>query len=344
MDALLMKASHKSVFILFICSLFLFVSGCSLLPKEEQELEPPLIQPAKESSEIFEVKEGTITKQVKGVGFFEATKVEYHQFTEPGGTVEEVHVKAGDIVKKGDVLIQLKIDNLDLVYKEQQLELEKAKMSLQQAKAEQNPEMIKIRLMELDIAQLKFNKTSQRLASKQLIAKMDGQVIFVDTIKPFDQINDHRILVSIADPTQLRLVYETASSASIESVQVGMNAELKYGGETLEGTVVQTPSSAPATDNKQLSDLYAKTLYIEMDSIPADVLIGDTADVVIITEQRENTVILPRRGLRSYLGRNYVHIMDGESRQEVDVEVGIETATEVEILTGLQAGQKVILQ
>ncbi|MNI96739.1 hypothetical protein D3C73_1552570 [compost metagenome] len=54
-------------------------------------------------------------------------------------------------------------------------------------------------------------------------------------------------------------------------------------------------------------------------------------------------LIIPKVGLRSYMGRDYVQVLEGESRKEIDVEKGIVSSTEVEIRKGLKEGQKVIL-
>jgi hypothetical protein len=54
-------------------------------------------------------------------------------------------------------------------------------------------------------------------------------------------------------------------------------------------------------------------------------------------------LIIPRSGLRTYLGRDYVQTLDGDSRKEVDVEKGIVSSTEVEIRKGLKEGQTIIL-
>jgi hypothetical protein len=70
---------------------------------------------------------------------------------------------------------------------------------------------------------------------------------------------------------------------------------------------------------------------------------GSQGELSIVTDRAENVLIIPRVGLRSYQGRSYVRILDGDVRREVDVVKGIETATEVEIRRGLEEGQKIIL-
>lgn len=342
---MLMKDNQTKLILLFIVSIFIvLISGCSLLPKEEQALKPPLVQPTKESSQTYEAKVDTIVKQIKGIGKFESTQIEYHQFTGSGGRIEEILVRSGDMVKKGDLLIQFAIEDMDLIILQQELDLERAKVNLLQARKSEDIQAIKLREMELKIAQLKYQKTSESIASKELVAKIDGQVVFVADIEPFDYINDDKVLVNIADTTQLRLIYEVSNASNISSVQVGMEAEVTHEGTEYTGTVVQTPSSAPLVEDRQLADKYSKALYVNLEEAPSNLSMGDSSEISIITEQRENTIVIPRRGLRSYLGRNYVYVLDGESRQEIDVEVGIETSTQVEILQGLQEGQLVILQ
>lgn len=336
-----MKCS-KGIVLFMITSLV--ITGCSILPKEDQALTPPLVTPARESTEIYEVQQGDIIKTVRGIGNFQSSHSAYHQFTGQGGRVEHVYVRAGDVVQAGDLLIQLDIEDLDVLVLKQELELEKAKNNLMQAIVSQDSQELYLRELELEIANLQYQKTTERLASRQLIAEIDGQVVFVENLKTHEMVHDNRVLVTIADTSQLRLLYEASNPSNIESVQVGMKAEITFSGQTYTGTSVQTPSSAPQATDRAMAEQYAKTLIIELDELPEQAEIGNTAEFNIITEHREDTLVIPRRGLRSYLGRSYVHIMDGQSRQELDVEIGIETSTEVEIIQGLQEGQLVILQ
>ena len=128
-------------------------------------------------------------------------------------------------------------------------------------------------------------------------------------------------------------------------LKLGMNVDVKVGssGSVVQGKVLQTPGSAPPTDNKAQAERNAKTIIVKVPEGTEGTAIGTSGDMTIIVEKRENVIVIPRTGLRSYLGRDYVQVLDGESRKEVDVEKGLVTPTEVEIRTGLKEGQKVIL-
>ena len=69
-------------------------------------------------------------------------------------------------------------------------------------------------------------------------------------------------------------------------------------------------------------------------------LLGTTADITITLEKKVNTLIIPEDALSTYLGRNYVHVLDGTTRKEVDVETGIAAGNEVEITKGLTEGRR----
>lgn len=320
------------------------LSGCSLLPAEEETLTPPLLEPARESYRTAEVVRDSIAWQVKGVGFFQAVDAEHHQFRGTAGRVASFNVRAGDVVSKGDVLVQLEIDDLDILELQHELDYERAKVNYMDAMQNADVALINLRKLELDIAQLRYNKTREQLASRTLYAGMDGVVIFAENLTPNDFVYDDRVLVSVADVGNLRVHYEVSNPNQISEVQVGMRAEITHRGMNYEGIVVQTPASAPPTTDSNLSMRYSRSLYIELDELPQNVSSGDSADMTITLDERHDTIVIPRMGLRHYMGRDYVHILDGQSRREMDVELGIETATRVEILDGLEEGQLIIMQ
>lgn len=320
------------------------LSGCSLLPKEEESLKPPLVEPAQENYSTVDVEKGTIVKGINGSGSFESLKTDLAQFTGQGGRIQEILVSSGDAVKKGDVLVQLILDGLDIQVKEQQLALEKAKYAYQQAR-NGDDQALKIAGLQLEIEQIKYDRLSKQLNSKQLVANIDGQVIFAESLNEGDFVDAYQTLVMVADTTKLRVAIRVDNANDIREVDVGVNAEIKLNDDVVTGKVVQTPSSSPTTLNKELAEKYSKTLYIEVPTLPKEAKIGSMVDVKIITQQRDDVVKIPRSGLRQYLGRNFVRVLeDGKRLREVDVEPGLVGATEVEIIDGLEAGQVIVLQ
>ncbi|WP_424767390.1 efflux RND transporter periplasmic adaptor subunit [Paenibacillus sp. sgz302251] len=321
------------------------LTGCSLLPAEENALKPPLVKPAQENYRTVNVERGTISQEIIGNGSLESTRTEIAQFTGQGGRITKMLVTAGNRVKKGDVLVQLNVEGLDIQLKEQQLSVARAKLSLKQARAGGDSDAISIAQLQLDIENLKLERLMTSFNSKQLVAGMDGQITFVEDLEEGDFVEPYQTLVIISDPSQLRVALRVEASAEISSVDVGFPAKVAFGSEELEGKVVQTPSSAPVTMNEQLRDRYSKTLYIEVPNVPADASIGAFADVKIILQQREDVLKIPRSGVRNFLGRTFVRTLEeGNKIREIDVETGIKGSTEFEITKGLEEGAIVVLQ
>ena len=71
---------------------------------------------------------------------------------------------------------------------------------------------------------------------------------------------------------------------------------------------------------------------------------GDYASLSVTLAKKEDVIVLPRRVVRSYLGRRYVQILEDGLVKERDVQTGLETPTEVEIVRGLEPGQQVIIR
>lgn len=341
---MLKRDKYVKITVLLIATMMV-ISGCSLLPVEESPLVPPLIEPVRENVNTFEVVREDIAMQVKGNAYFVTYDDVYHNYTGPAARVKAVHVRQGNVVQEGDLLIEMEIEDLDIRTLKAELDLETAKSNYLQALQSGNERDITVRKLELDMATLTYNKTKENLESRTIRAKSDGVITFLERIEPNAVINDHRTLVVVADVEKVQLYHEVSNPVSIKDVQLGMQAEIRYKGETYEATVVQTPSSAPETSDHSLSQRYSRSIYLQMDEIPKGVVLNEAAEMIITLQSRENAVVIPTLGLRSYQNRNYVQILDGTSRREVDVVPGIRsTNNRVEIVDGLEPGQLVILQ
>lgn len=334
----------KAAAILSSAVLLAVTAGCSFLPGEDRPLKPPLVKSVEAKIATADVQSGTMIKEVSGVSIFESVGMVYHQFTESGGRVAEVLIRSGDTVKEGDVLFRLETSGIDIELLQRQLEVEKKKLAMDEAKTTGDSRRIRIASMELQIAQMWLDSVEDKLSNKQLIAKMDGVVVFVADIKPGDLVEEYRVIATVADPGEMRLAFSTPTSNVLSEVSVGLTVNIEFEDKTYQGKVVQTPSTAPYEDDERLRDRYAETMYIKMLDIPEGAEIGDMASINIITAKKENVLLIPKRGLRNILGRSYVQLLEGESRREIDVEVGMVTVTEVEIIKGLEVGQSVILQ
>lgn len=308
---------------------FIF-SGCNMLPKEDQALAPPLVKPKKQQYDLYEIKKKDITKEIKGNGSLISMN-EVNVFTkENNRRIKEVKVQFGQSVKKGDVLIELDSDNMENDVKMQQFNVQKAQINYERA-AEGTDEYNKqLASIDVQMEKIKLDNLQKALASSKLTAPTDGKVVFLESVKQGDAIEPFKVLATVADPNNLQVAYQSSDS---DKVQSGMKANLSLNGKKYDGVVAQIPSIGK----------YKGSIIINFKNSFKDAALGDSIELSITLETKNDTIVIPKEAVKSFMGNNTVEVLDGDKKISTSVEKGIETSTEVEILAGLREGQKVIL-
>ncbi|REE88531.1 macrolide-specific efflux system membrane fusion protein [Paenibacillus taihuensis] len=317
-------------------------AGCSLLPNEQTPLKPPLVKPAQAEVRTIDAKNGSIVKQVAGSATFVPTMIEYYQLQD-AGVIHSVDVRAGSAVKKGDVLVTLENSGSDIELLERQIDYERKKKTLGDAIKAGDKENTHIAKLDLELAELLYNKAKSKADSSVIRAKTDGVVSYSTDLQPGDHFDAERVLVAVAQPSGMRLSLEVTANSALADIKIGMDADVIYKDKTYKGKVTQTPASAPETADERLRDEYSKTVYIELAKQPEGASFGAHAEARIIAARRDNVIVLPKSAIRAYFGRTFVQVLEGERRKEIDIETGLTTATEYEIVKGVQEGMKIIL-
>jgi membrane fusion protein, macrolide-specific efflux system len=327
------------------CFILLPLSACSFLPKEEPTLAPPLVEPAKIQYDVVAVKRGDLINRIKGVGSL--TPINHHNLFYPntGGRMKELHVKEGDTVKEGQILVELETGNLTFDLQQAEIDLQKAELHLKQLQ-KQKADSFSIEMAKLDVksVKLRVQHFREQQSKSQLISPLNGIVTFVGDQKAGDVIEPYQSIVQVADTKNVQLLYTATSKDELADVKIGMKADLQLKGKSFTGKIVQTPTEVPDDVLATNPDLYEKSLLISLENLPVASTIGDLVDLEVVTTHIKNTLVLPKNGLRQSMGRYYVQILDGTTKRELDIEIGLVTATEVEVLKGLSEGDKVILK
>ncbi|MFC4600130.1 efflux RND transporter periplasmic adaptor subunit [Cohnella hongkongensis] len=323
-------------------TLLLAVTGCSLLPSEEEPERLPEIRTPKISQKPeYEVKRGTLETKVGAAGKLMSEKEENLFFTEDNRRIVDVRVKAGDEVKKGQVLAELDTGDTESQLMRKEIELEKAELDLKQAMREDSDEDgVALRKRQLDYELLKkeLDELRRRLEGSQLVAPYSGTIVSF-TAKKGDLARAYEKIGQIADMSALVVAVKFGSS-DLAHVAPGMEAivGINTAGEH-RGTVRRLPVGSGDAGGDSL-DAYA---LIDLPKLPDGVGHGTPLNASVVVEKREGTLYIPAAALRKQNSRHYVIVShpDG-SKGEADVEIGIQTATEVEIIKGLEEGQKVV--
>ena len=349
------------VLVAVVSAVILLTAGCTMLPKEEETLAPPLKVPEKITYETMVVTKGAIERKVRVTGRFVSVAQSNMQFIERGGRLDAIKVKLGQTVKKGDVLATLDTATLADDIKLQNIALERAQLGYNEAKRvfaaesvlnSSNPDMSRLDA-ESKNKQLQFNVNMARLDVEanvirlqtlkralneaNLVAPIGGDVIYITDVKTGDWIDTYSTVVTVADPKQLQLRY---SDDRVGDFVTGMKVKVTFENIVYDGEVVMTPVDLPIDAKESMKN----TVFVAVTGLPDTIRIGADAQIVAVLDFRENTIVLPKYALNKNFGRTYVNVLKNNLREERDVEVGIQSDTDVEIVKGLEIGEAVIVR
>jgi multidrug efflux pump subunit AcrA (membrane-fusion protein) len=173
----------------------------------------------------------------------------------------------------------------------------------------------------------------------KLVSPVDGKVTYVSDFKGGDQVSAYQSILTVGDTRNLMISFDASNS---NLLSVGMKARITSGSQTVTGTVITLPSMASSPDS-QNQDQSQSGVGISLDKVPTGVSIGDFGQVEIVIAHKDNTMIVPKRAVQSFMGEYTVQVWDGTSKKEYKITPGIQSDTAVEVLSGLSEGQNVIL-
>lgn len=146
-------------------------------------------------------------------------------------------------------------------------------------------------------------------------------------------------VLTIADPTELELHVELSSEEDFRRVAPGQKARLEIDRtRAAVATVIQVPTYAQRNATGPNRE---RRVRLEIET-PGLLTMNQTVTTVITLREKADAVIVPNAAIREFTGRTYVRVLEGDTRREVDVEIGIRTPTHSEILRGIEPGTVVI--
>jgi multidrug efflux pump subunit AcrA (membrane-fusion protein) len=71
--------------------------------------------------------------------------------------------------------------------------------------------------------------------------------------------------------------------------------------------------------------------------------IGTPVQVIVTLREKDNVLLIPQKAIRSAGARRFVEVMDGQNRTMTDVEIGIVSNGQAEVVNGLRQDQLVLV-
>jgi macrolide-specific efflux system membrane fusion protein len=296
------------------------------------------------------------------------------------GQIKEIHAAVGDVVKAGDLLVEIdprvlvaKVEadrasvaglKAQIIDKEAQAKLTAAQLSRQQrlrttgaasqealdtaeANAQSASAQIDVLKAQLEQAQSTLSGDETTLGYTKIYAPMSGTVVSLDARKG-QTLNTNQstpILMRIADLSTMT-VWTQVSEADVARLKIGMPAFFTtLGSDTRRwtGTLRQIMPTPEVVNNVVLY-----TALFDVANPTGDLMTQMTAQVSFVVAEAKNVLTVPAaavttrgRGERARSTVKTVGTLGGIETREV--KAGITNRVDTEIVSGLEVGEKVVI-
>jgi RND family efflux transporter MFP subunit len=259
-----------------------------------------------------------------------------------GGVVEHIRAEEGQYVKRGQPLAQLDDERLRLEMQRADVALKKLSRDLERAQTVYEKQLLsqeeydrirsdyETQKAATDLARLELNYTTIR-------APISGWVS-LRHIKPGNMVQPNEAAFRITDFDPLRAVLHIPER-DLAKLAVGQPATLRLDAlpnQTFEGTVTLiSPVVDPSTGTVKVT--------VEVQDPSRTAKPGMFGRIQIQHDQRENALLLPKAAVMEEDDRTTVFVVQDSIALRRSITMGYEAGTRVEILSGLQTGDSVVV-
>ena len=196
--------------------------------------------------------------------------------------------------------------------------------------------------------QLEADKAANELASNDkhnryenakngVVAEFDGVVTSIDAVKGSNVANGSLLLT--LESSKDIVIRFSVSKYDIENIEEGQSATVKIKNKEYSGKVDRIDRMT-SRDAGQTSNV---GMEIRLDAPDDDIILGLEAKAVIDTVSIENVLQIPKGAVYSDTEGEYVYVLRDKKAVKVDVEVGAYNSEMIEIVSGLNESDTVII-
>ena len=267
--------------------------------------------------------------------------------------VEQLKVRAGDKVEKGDLLITLQQDDIRAQLAQSEAQINAIQASLTQAKnqlarVENMYARSLVSVSELDDAKARFDNLSANLAIAnqqqaqvqvmlgftRITAPISG-VVVERLVEPGDTVTPGKPLVALYNPQQLQIEFSVRETQAVK-LRLGQSLMVKL--PSLEVSAQGTVSEiVPVADNAARSLLIRLEIETQLGLIP-----GLYAQLQLPLSSEQGILVEPK-WIHEFGQLSMMYVVDNNTVERRFVRLGEIIDAKQHIVTGLNAGDKLAI-
>ena len=294
-------------------------------------------------------------------------------------SVDDVYYKAGDFVKKGDIIVKFSDYQKNNINEKKMLLTVKSSQlrNLEKQKKLRANVSQKIQELQGEISALK-PEIQQELKNMPLIQRVirspfDAYIVKINALKG-GITNENEPVLILARKENLKIVSESVVNEKVKNLNIGNIAEIgiskrenKKAGEekTLEKLVkIEDGKNKEILSNKnskESSDLYSEKKIVEgklfkinkinnmsifeffLDSFK-ELFLNENVDIRVFYQKKENILTVPKQAVVLKNKKSYIYLIDKNNLvKEREVLTGIDNGEKIEILgADIKEGMEII--
>ena len=294
-------------------------------------------------------------------------------------SVDNVYFKAGDFVKKGDIIVKFSdYQKSDISEKRALLVVKNAQLrnleKQQELGADMNQKIQEVK-GEIDGLELEVKDEMKNavLVQRTVRSPFDGYIVKINVVKG-GIVNKNEPIVVLAKKNDLKIVSESMTDEKIKNLDIGNMAEVslfrrknkKVGEEkTLEELVEikndKGKEGFQNRDNKGNLDLFSERKVIEaelfkinkvvnmnvLEFLPIsfkDLFLNEQVDIRVIYRKKENVLVVPKKAVIFKNQKKYIYLIDKNNLvKEREIFIGVGNGEKVEIFgMNIEEGMEIV--
>jgi HlyD family secretion protein len=200
--------------------------------------------------------------------------------------------------------------------------------------------------------QLERQLIQQQLQDNIVTSPLNGEVLGVN-VEDGDGVELRTNLLTLGDPGKVlvKLQLSTLNAAQVRVNQlarinaIGPNAKTFTGRvQSLYPQALSAEAQTQDGSSPKQSDQPTVPATIRLDTTTRTLIPGSRVNVEVVLQQRQNVVVLNTEAIVRSQARPFVWVRDSQNQaQKRTIDLGLEGLMAVEVTSGLQPGEKVIL-
>lgn len=205
-------------------------------------------------------------------------------------------------------------------------------------------DQIKLQQKQVEIAELNLKNIKQNMYKQQkyVIAEFDGTVTIVNAKDNSYFTSSQFPAIAVEDLNNLQIALDVNPYDAV-NLKEGQKAYIHFADKTFEGVVSKVSPTATKVITQTGGDNVVK-VYVDLLNNDGTIKPGVNVDVDIKIGEKKDTIKVPSEAIVSDKnGNEFVYVVENGIAKQKKVKTGLASDLETEIISGVNVGEKVIL-